>query len=332
MTLSGLPNWWVVGRWTGWRAGRRGWAPPRGGFARPQRFWLVAGWVLCAWLALAAPVHACVSDAECDDGLACNGMETCDSNNTCQPGTPPTCTLGGADPQCNDAACVEPTGCVVTPRIDGFGCEDNDVCTTHDICMGGVCVGTDGGDSDGDGFCDAQEVQAQCNPNDPAEIPAQPNVYSGGRGNSGGEILLTFRAPADRDVSVATNAICTTAGQCDLASGLCASGKVADTCTLDSDCDQPPSTCRIVANFGGVPDLGLQLPGDRKSGFEVGLKVAGIPLIDLTPDFLPVTPGCTRKVDVTLPGQFKRATMRFRIRGTTAGRRRTDRDRIRFTP
>jgi len=276
--------------------------------------------------------QTCTSSAECDDGLICNGSEICDTNQTCQPGTPPTCGLGNAEPQCNVAECIEPTGCVVTPLIDGFGCLDDDACTAQDICIGGVCVGIEGADTDGDGYCDAEEAQFQCDPNDAAVIPPQANVYSGGRGNSGGEVLLTFRSPSDRDVRLSTNASCTPTGQCNLTTGLCETGKVADPCVANSDCNQPPDTCRIVANYAGVPDLGQMYPQDRRSAFEVTLKVAKLPKVDLTPNFSPVSPGCSRKVDVLLPSSFTRASLRFRIRGTTSGKRRTDRDRIKFAP
>jgi hypothetical protein len=305
---------------------RRPWTKAAG------RWQVFACALVLALMLSSARAHGCTSNSDCDDGLFCNGAETCDSNQQCQSGTPPTCGLGNADPQCNDASCDDSMGCVVTPKIDGFGCIDDDVCTTHDICLSGVCVGMGGADSDGDGYCDAAEMQAQCSTSDAAEVPLQANVYSGGRGNSGGEVLLTFRSPSDRDVKVSTNASCTASGHCNLLTGLCTSGKVSDPCSSDSECSQPASTCRIVVNYGGAPDLGVQLPKDRRSAFEVTLKIAQLPKVDLTPAFLPVTPGCSRKVDVILPSSFTRGSLRFRIRGTTAGKRRTDRDRIKFVP
>lgn len=272
----------------------------------------------------------CASDSECDDGLFCNGTETCNLlTQLCEAGTAASCGLGAADPECNDASCVDPTGCIVTPRIDGFGCLDDDVCTTSDICQNGVCVGMGGADSDGDGFCDIEETAAQCHADDAAEIPYQSNVYSGGRGNSGGEILLTFRSPNDRDVRISTNPSCAVAGQCNLVTGFCTSGKVSDPCDADSDCNQPLRTCRIVLNYAGVPDLGQQLQ-DRRPAFSVVLKIPRYEGMDLTSVYEPVTPGCSRKVDVTLPADFVRASLRFKARGTTAGKRRTDRDRVKF--
>lgn len=263
---------------------------------------LVAAVGLALLVALGRPAAACTSDAECDDGELCNGPEICGFGGICEPGI---------------------------PMIDGFRCADDDICTTSDICIGGVCVGTGGADSDGDGYCDAAEAQALCNPNDAAEIPLQANVYSGGRSNSGGEVLTTFRAPADRDVLMATDPSCTPNGTCSLATGLCTSGKVADPCVADAECNQAPNTCRIVMNYAGVPDLGQDI-GERRPAFAVTMKVARLEGQDLTAAFQPVSPGCTRKVDVVLPGSFTRASLKLTVRGTTAGKRRVDRDRINF--
>lgn len=64
-----------------------------------------------------APPH-CTSDQECDDGIACNGAEQCDSNTgACRPGTDITCGENGV--------CEEPSGECVCPPLyidDGSGC------------------------------------------------------------------------------------------------------------------------------------------------------------------------------------------------------------------
>ncbi len=58
---------------------------------------------------------------------------------TCAPQT--KCPLGNADPQCNDAVCVDGVGCTVQPKTEGSGCEDGDACTVEDTCSAGVCAG-----------------------------------------------------------------------------------------------------------------------------------------------------------------------------------------------
>ena len=257
----------------------------------------------------------CFLDQECLPGSFCidNFCTPCDDGNSCTMDTCPG------------------RSCAHTPR-SGAACDDGNACTTNDICLNGVCVGMGGADTDGDGFCDSTEAQAQCNAADPAEIPAQANVYAGGYSNTPGEVLLTFRSPTDRDVHVSTNASCATAGACNLATGLCMSGKIADPCATNAECNEPPQTCRVIVNSAGVPDVGQQMPQDKRPAFEVMLKVAHQPAVDLTASFRPTTPGCSRKVDLTLPSSFTRAITRFRIRGTTAGKRRVDNDKIRFLP
>lgn len=271
----------------------------------------------------------CVSGTPltCSDGIACNGIETCDALAGCQPGTPVDCS-SLAD-SCHDAACGEPAGvCVVTQKIDGFACDDGDVCTLNDRCLAGVCVGATSGDSDADGYCDAQEYQAQCDSGDPLEIPPQPTAYAGGRVAGAGEILLTFHAPHDRDVFPASDPSCATAGVCNGATGFCSAGRISDPCDLDGDCNLPSGTCRVVINYAStptspVPDLTLN---DVQLVGRVGLPKESIASI-----FRPVSPGCARKVDVTVGGPgFRKVGVLFKAQGTTGGKLRKDRDLIRY--
>jgi len=71
----------------------------------------------------------CTSNPQCDDGLACNGAETCVSG-SCQPGTPVNCNDGVA---CTTDACNEPSGtCSHTPNNgacnDGLFCNGSETC------------------------------------------------------------------------------------------------------------------------------------------------------------------------------------------------------------
>ncbi|TMA80230.1 MAG: hypothetical protein E6J72_08990 [Deltaproteobacteria bacterium] len=95
-------------------------------------------------------------DAGCSDGLACNGVETCDgTTGHCVAGTPVDCS-GVAD-QCNTGVCEEPGTCVSAPVADGTPCDDGDVCSVPDSCHAGTCVAGGGGDADGDGRCAADD-------------------------------------------------------------------------------------------------------------------------------------------------------------------------------
>lgn len=96
------------------------------------------------------PVCACASDAACDDGNFCNGIETCDC--ACQPGTPPTCAdeFECTEDRCADNRCVNVPaharcgdgkicrpaegGCVAPPP-----CRDDADCVPDDPCQTGNC-------------------------------------------------------------------------------------------------------------------------------------------------------------------------------------------------
>jgi len=105
-------------------------------------------------------VAACAVNADCDDANVCT-TDTCTagacshvSNNPCDDGN--ACTANACNPQtgqcefppivcndnntCTDDSCDPGSGCVYTPN-DNNVCSDNSVCTTPDICQGGVCVG-----------------------------------------------------------------------------------------------------------------------------------------------------------------------------------------------
>ncbi|MFH1111982.1 MAG: S8 family peptidase [Patescibacteria group bacterium] len=96
---------------------------------------LVDAYAALGWTA--AP--QCTSDAQCDDGLYCNGTETCVAG-VCKAGTPVDCSaLNG---QCNDGVCNETTSnCIAKPKSDGTACDDGLYCNTGEMCQVGVCIG-----------------------------------------------------------------------------------------------------------------------------------------------------------------------------------------------
>jgi hypothetical protein len=71
------------------------------------------------------------ADNVCDNGVFCDGVETCDMNTgKCLPGTPPDCD-DGVD--CTDDPCdATADACVNTPN--NAKCDDNDVCNGIEIC------------------------------------------------------------------------------------------------------------------------------------------------------------------------------------------------------
>lgn len=81
------------------------------------------------------------NDANCDDGIYCNGLETCDSSNDCLPGTPVTCTddllFCNGDEICDEGidSCIS-TG---NPCLEGSSCnEDSNMCEPS-TCPNGTC-------------------------------------------------------------------------------------------------------------------------------------------------------------------------------------------------
>ncbi len=111
----------------------------------------------------------CQANADCSDGLGCNGNETCDAGAaTCQAGTSPVC-VG----QCLTGACIEPFG-ICQPLPDGSICDAGGSC---DTCQGGACTQGAGPDADGDGICDVLD-------NCPLDAnPDQSDVDSDGLGD-----------------------------------------------------------------------------------------------------------------------------------------------------
>ena len=97
------------------------------------------------------------SDGACDDGLYCNGVETCDSLLGCQAGIPP-CDDGIA---CTQDSCNEATdSCDFVPNDSA--CDDEDACTENEYCdvLAGGCVpgspvDCDNGDPCTDYSCDS---------------------------------------------------------------------------------------------------------------------------------------------------------------------------------
>ncbi len=249
--------------------------------------WVTA---VAAMLSTTAPVHAqsCMVDADCDDGNPCT-LDTCDPMLlTCQ----------------HDTA-----------ARDGFGCDDHDPCTLVDQCSGGVCVGSAGGDADGDGYCDQFEQQVGCDANDPAEIPPQAATFSGTAGGAPANVLMTYASPTNRKVFVASDPSCATQGVCGPL-GFCTAGKIADPCVAAADCNQPAATCRVVINYAAIPDLTLTAAQFNHA------PIAG---------FTPVHPGCSRKVDVKVDTTRKsNRLVLMKAIGTAGGRKRRDTDTFRY--
>ncbi|NIQ20722.1 MAG: hypothetical protein GTN95_11265, partial [Gammaproteobacteria bacterium] len=83
---------------------------------------------------------AAPDDGACDDGLFCNGAETCDAALDCQAGTPVDCDDGVG---CTADACDEAAdACVNTAQHavcdNGLYCDGAEFCHTSLDCVAGV--------------------------------------------------------------------------------------------------------------------------------------------------------------------------------------------------
>lgn len=149
------------------------------------------------FLTAAPDCSSCTLDADCDDGLFCNGAETCDQViDQCLPGTVPTCDLGNADPQCNVATCDQLFGCVAIPVTDGTACDLGTSCSAVETCAVGVCTaGPGAGDDDGDGICNADDSCPSCD--FPLAIEKARVVRNTGNLRDNGKVVLkgSFIAP-----------------------------------------------------------------------------------------------------------------------------------------
>ncbi len=94
----------------------------------------------CLHTPVTVPIAGCAcpnGDSECDNGNACDGVETCDvSHQFCRPGTPLVCTTTD---QCQIPTCDPQTGCGSEPKPDETPCDDGNACTGPDQCAKGVC-------------------------------------------------------------------------------------------------------------------------------------------------------------------------------------------------
>ena len=82
----------------------------------------------------------CTIDADCNDGLYCNGVEKC-IDSKCYSGTPTDCSY--LSDQCSNGVCDENQDkCVVQSKPDGTACNDGLYCIIGETCQTGTCKGT----------------------------------------------------------------------------------------------------------------------------------------------------------------------------------------------
>ncbi len=191
------------------------------------------------------------NDANCDDGLFCNGAETCDALLDCQAGTAPNCDDGVA---CTDDSCNETTDTCDNVANDG-NCDDGLYCNGAETCdalldcQAGTAPNCDDGVSCTDDSCN--EVTDSCD-NIVNDANCDDGLYCNG--------VETCDAALDCQAGTAPN---------------CDDGVA---CTDDS-CNETTDTCDNLANDVNCDD-GLYCNGAETCDALLGCQAGTAPDCD----------------------------------------------------
>ncbi|MCB9730724.1 MAG: hypothetical protein H6746_19795 [Deltaproteobacteria bacterium] len=177
------------------------------------------------------PACACSTTADCaakDTPGLCDGTLICLAG-LCQvdPATVVSCDTSG-DSDCERTVCNGATGLCEVDLQQGLGCSDGDPCTTQDVCVDGVCLGT----------------PKSCGALDTACLVGVCQSSNG----------LCTTAPRNEGGSCADTNPCTTGETCQ--AGVCV-GTLLDCSSLDGDCtkgkcDPTMGACVSIASHGGA--------------------------------------------------------------------------------
>lgn len=194
----------------------------------------------------------CSKDGDCNDGNACNGVETCNlSTLTCVAGTTVSCS--GLDDACNVGVCDSKTGaCKATPRMDGTGCDDGNACTKVDSCAAGKCTGSSAV------TCTATDQCHDVGSCDKATgVCSNPNKTNGSGCTDGNACTQTDTCQTG--VCTGSNPVvctpsnqCHNAGTCDTKSGACSNPIRTGSCDDGDKCTQTDA-CSAGSCVGGNP-------------------------------------------------------------------------------
>jgi Peptidase family M23/Dictyostelium (slime mold) repeat len=102
--------------------------------------------------------HADDLGAACDDGLFCNGIDTCGAGGTCL-GSGDPCSGPDGDADCSES-CDEASDSCTLADPDGSVCDDGDACTSVSACGAGTCNVITAIDCDDGDPCTAESCDA----------------------------------------------------------------------------------------------------------------------------------------------------------------------------
>lgn len=187
---------------------------------------------------------SCDGQGNCDGGalVVCVALDTCHGPGTCDAGTgacgnypqlPGTCFVSGICFSPNDINPGNPcehcdpalSATSFSPRADNTTCNDNDRCTTNDVCQGGVCTGTPV-------VCTALDQCHVAGTCDPATgLCTNPNATDGRSCNDGN--ACTSGENCQAGVCQGANPVsCPSGSQCDPQTGQCAAAGTVCSPTL----------------------------------------------------------------------------------------------------
>lgn len=201
----------------------------------------------------------------CNDGLFCNGAETCDQVNGCQSGPVP----------CNPATetCVEPDTCepIVTGCTSDADCADNVTCTV-DVCdtTTGECSNTpNNGICDNGLFCDGAETCDQVNDCQSGSVPCDPATQTCNEDSNTCEDIVNGCAS---DEECDDSNICNGMETCNNVTGECVSGQPlvceddgqfcngTETCVPTDGCVSTGEPCSVGETCVEANDLCVAPP------------------------------------------------------------------------
>ncbi|MFN2376641.1 MAG: hypothetical protein ABR538_08895, partial [Candidatus Binatia bacterium] len=121
--------------------------------------------------------------SSCNDGLFCNGADTCQAGSCSQHAGSP-CTGADGDEDCSES-CNESIDNCTAPDAGGSACDDGLYCNGADTCSAGTCsnhAGSPCPGADGDGNCaeSCREAQDDCVGNDPNGAACNDNAFCNG--------------------------------------------------------------------------------------------------------------------------------------------------------
>ncbi len=183
--------------------------------------------------------HSCVhepDDGRCDNGVFCDGFESCDALSGCHSGDSPfcddgiVCTLDACDEGLRSCTHVaDPTVC-----DDGVFCNGEEICNTTLGCRPGSPVNCDDGIECTTNLCD--ETASACS-HEPDDDLCDDELFCNGKERCTLEGCVAGVSP------------CEDPTQCDEKSDQCLSGPL--DCVVDSDCDDT-NPCTNDSCTGGA--------------------------------------------------------------------------------